>query len=83
MHLQNIASLLEDHRTKTSMPNIAVQQEDDVVGEELLPVLSSITDIVLYFKFDYHINLVFIVSTNSKKTIKHVSTKNLIQFRRL
>jgi hypothetical protein len=50
MHLQNIASLLEDHRTKsgidakTSMPNFAVQQEDDVVGEELLPVLSSITD---------------------------------------
>jgi hypothetical protein len=41
MHLQNIAPLLEDHRTEISMPNFP---EDDVVNEELLPVLSSITD---------------------------------------
>jgi DNA-binding transcriptional regulator GbsR (MarR family) len=38
MHLQNIASLLEDHRTEISMP------KDDAVSEELLPVLLSITD---------------------------------------
>lgn len=54
MHLQNIATLLEDHRdTEISMPmsNLAmeeeedVEKEDEVLGEELLPVLSNITDL--------------------------------------
>jgi hypothetical protein len=63
MHLQNIATLLEDHRNTEipmPMPNPAVEQEeaevenedkefdkelDEVIDEELLPILSSITDL--------------------------------------
>ena len=56
MHLQNIVTLLEDHRsvtvTEISMPTDVENEDeelgevlDEVVNEELLPVLSYVTDL--------------------------------------